>query len=214
MRTSKPICVKKLPEEGYTNKSGVDFQTTCWKYFHNELTECRLQLWSLLLGRLGANVDRLLLPVLQLRTILEEPTLGEMEDALGRISHDPAAAFEETILQIRNLLASRSRLGMGALMWISSRKTALTIPELMDALAIRQNLTNLRAKYRPSPSVILECCQGLVMTDPESNVIRPAHYTIQEYLVSHTSTLFPRAAAEMASACLKYLSLEGFLTGP
>jgi hypothetical protein len=166
------------------------------------------------LAILEANIDRFLLPVLQLRTILEEPTLGEMEDAFDSISHDLDAAFGETLLRIKSLPGSRSRLGMSALMWISHAKRPLHISELIDALAVRRELTKLDAKYRPSLHMILECCQGLVIMDAKSHFMRPAHYTIQEYLTSHAGTIFPRAAAEMASTCLRYLMFEDFADGP
>ncbi|KAJ2972829.1 hypothetical protein NUW58_g9099 [Xylaria curta] len=106
-----------------------------------------------------------LLPVLQVRTILNEPTLGDMEDRLEELSGNLGQAFEETIARIKRQPGNRSHI-------------------------------------------------GLVVIDPETTDVRPAHYTIQEYLVGHSEQLFPRAEAEIASSCLKYLLFEDFEDGP
>lgn len=121
-----------------------------------------------------------------------------MEDALEGMSHNLDQAFDETVLRIQRLPANRCRLGMSALMWTCFAMRPLSIPELSDALAIQLESTTLNTRYRPTTSMILECCQGLLILDPESNIIRPAHYTIQEYLLNHKGALFPIANAELA----------------
>ena len=161
-----------------------------------------------------ANIVRFLLPVIQLRSILKEPTLGEMEDALERIPEDLNQALKDTIERIRSQPESRARLGMNALMWISHSRRSLTISELIDALAVKDEQTRFRANYRPTSSMVLECCQGLVNLDSETDGIRPAHYSIQQYLAENSSTLFPHAIASMAIICLKFLSFEDFKDGP
>ncbi|KAH9892086.1 hypothetical protein F4778DRAFT_323682 [Xylariomycetidae sp. FL2044] len=155
-----------------------------------------------------------LLPVLQLRTILKEPTLGDMEYSLKRISHDLISALEETAERIRSLPRSRRELGMCALMWICHAKRPLEVSELADVLAIRPHLNRANENYRPFTSTILDCCQGFLHVEPVTQIIRPVHYTIQEYLTNNSAKLFPDAEARMACACLKYLLFEDFAAGP
>ncbi|KAL4985112.1 ankyrin [Aspergillus falconensis] len=154
-----------------------------------------------------------LLPVIQLRTILKEPTLGEMEDKMADLSQSLSEAFADTISRIQQLPESRSRLGMGALMWLSHTTRPLTESELSGALAIHRAQTADNAKYRPATKTILECCQGLATVDMEGHV-RLAHYAIQEYLRDHSNDLFPRAEATIAATCLRYLVFEDFRDGP
>ncbi|KAJ5613105.1 ankyrin [Penicillium lagena] len=154
-----------------------------------------------------------LLTVLRVRTILKEPTLGEMEDRVADLSHSLNDAFADTISRIQKLSESRSRLGMGALMWLSQTARALTESELSDALAIRSAQNAVNVKYRPATKTILECCQGLATVDVEGYV-RLAHYAIQEYLGDHLEELFPRAEATIAVTCLRYLVFENFQDGP
>ncbi|CAJ2506546.1 Uu.00g006760.m01.CDS01 [Anthostomella pinea] len=155
-----------------------------------------------------------LLAVLQLRTILREPTLGEMEDALESLSHDLTEAFKDTVLRIKTLPKSRCRLGMDALMWVSHAKRPLTLEELLDVLVVRPGLARVNAKYRPSLITVLDCCQGLLVMDQETRVIRPAHYAIQEYLHSSSTRKFPTALSQMACICPGYLSFNDFRDGP
>lgn len=137
-----------------------------------------------------------------------------MEDRLEELSRDLTQAFGETVARIQRQAGNRGRIGMGVLMYLTHWKRPLDIAELSDALAIRPNQTRVNPKYRPSPDVVLECCQGLVAIDPETAFVRPAHHAIQEYLVCHSRQLFPRAEAEVASNCLEYLLFEDFEDGP
>ena len=157
--------------------------------------------------------NRFLLPVLQLRTLFKEPTIGEMEDQLADLFHSLNDAFEDTISRIQRLPESRSRLGMGALMWLSYTTRALTEAELSDALAIHSGQNAVKVKYRPPTKTILECCQGLATVDGEG-FIRLAHYAIQEYLSDHSKNLFPRGEAAIAVTSLRYLAFENFQDGP
>jgi hypothetical protein len=104
----------------------------------------------------------------QLRTVLKEPTAGEMEDALVSLSRNLPEAFEETIARIQRLPESRRRLGINTLMWICHAKRTLTVFELSEALSVRHGQTSLSQKHCPSPSMIIECCQGLVILDSET----------------------------------------------
>ncbi|KAJ5491905.1 hypothetical protein N7453_010002 [Penicillium expansum] len=154
-----------------------------------------------------------LLPVLRLRTVLKEPTLGDMEDRIEELSQTLSEAFADTISRIQRLPGSCSRLGMGALMWLSHTTRTLTESELSDVLAIHSVRNAVDIKYRPATKTIIECCQGLATVDVEGYV-RLAHYAIQEYLTEHSKDLFPRAKAKIAVTCLRYLAFENFQDGP
>ncbi|KAK0629465.1 hypothetical protein B0T17DRAFT_615233 [Bombardia bombarda] len=190
-------------------------------YLHQELNQKNAadvaddEFLDRLVQKLSEGADGMfLLPVLQLRTILKEPTLGEMEDRLENLSHGLDEAFAETVTRIQSLPESRRRLGMGALMYLTYAVRPMTVHELSDALAFRPGQTCVKAKYRPSGKVILECCQGLVAIDAETAHVRVAHYAIQEYLVEHSNALFPQAEAKIATNCMRYLLLEDFKSGP
>ena len=157
---------------------------------------------------------RFLLPVLQLRTILNEPTLGEMEDSLDDLSHNLTEAFEETIKRIQGLPTSRSRLGMEVLMYLTHAARTVTMDELRDLLSVRPGHTRADVKYRPTEKMIMDCCQGLTTVDATTGHVSPCHYSVKEYLLTNDQQLFPRAEAILAVKCLRYTLLENFRTGP
>lgn len=136
-----------------------------------------------------------------------------MEDRLVDLSNSLSDAFADTISRIQRLPESRSRLGMGALMWLTHTPRAMAETELSDALAIHSKQKEVNVKYRPTTKTILECCQGLATVDAEGHV-RLAHYAIQEYLTDYSEDLFPRAEARIAVTCLRYLVFENFLDAP
>ncbi|KFY68452.1 hypothetical protein V496_01074 [Pseudogymnoascus sp. VKM F-4515 (FW-2607)] len=82
-----------------------------------------------------------LLPILQLRTILDEPTVGDMEDSLSSISHNLSGAFEETISRIQGLPERRKLLGMRTLMWICHAKCPIKVTDVSAAVSVKLNQT-------------------------------------------------------------------------
>lgn len=173
-----------------------------------------LDIQCLVSYRNEANHCRFLLPILLLRSVLNQPTTGDMEDALVSLPQNLSGAFEETITRIQRLPEARKGLGMSALMWICHAKRALTVSELSDALAVKLDRAAMSPKHRPSHKVIVECCQGLVTIDPATMSVRLVHYAIQEYLAEHSGELFHHADARLAAACLTYLLCEPFTKGP
>ncbi|KAK0387224.1 hypothetical protein NLU13_5537 [Sarocladium strictum] len=155
-----------------------------------------------------------LLPVLQLRTVLNEPTIGEMQDKLDQLTEALSDAFAETMARIQRLPGSRSRLALSALMHLAHAQRLFQASELCDILALRPEKSFLDTKYRPRAKMILDCCQGLAVLDEETGQIRLAHYAIQEYLVSNSEQLFPKFAVRLAFDCLDYLLLDDFKEGP
>lgn len=162
----------------------------------------------------GSASGMFLLPVLQLRTVLNEPTIGEMEDKLDQLTDALSDAFEETLARIQRLPGSRGRLALSALMHLAHAKRLFQASELSDVLALRPGSTTINAKYRPTAKMILECCQGLATLDEQTGQLRLAHYAIQEYLVANSESLFPQYKVKLAFACLDYLLLDDFRSGP
>jgi hypothetical protein len=146
--------------------------------------------------------------------VLKEPTAGAMEDALASLSPSLDSAFEKTILRIQRLPESRRQLGINILMWISHAKRPLDVSELSDALSIKSGQTASSLKHRPSPSIMLECCQGLVSVEQNADYIHLAHYSIQEYLVKNSKSLFGDAQINLGSIALTYLRFDDFRNGP
>ena len=155
-----------------------------------------------------------LLPALHLRTLVDMTSVGEIYDALGSLSESLSEAYRTTISRIQNLGPSRSELGLQVLQWVCFSMRPLTVDELQDILCVKYGQTTRDIRYRPILRMMLECCQGLILVDPETSLVRPAHFTVQEHIVDNASTLFPRRDVDVAKKCLTYLSFQDFTTGP
>ena len=156
---------------------------------------------------------RFLLPALQIQTVLSEPTIGEMEDALGSMPLTLHEAFDETMARIHRQPEGRRRLARRILMWLSHAMSPLTVIELSETLATRVGQTSLDRRYLPSQRSMVECCLGLAIVDEESSSIRLAHYSIHEYLNDRQPEIFPSAEDDIAEQCFTYLSLDSLSQG-
>lgn len=159
-------------------------------------------------------IYRFLLSVLQIRTIITLPTVGDIEEALASLSKDLPEAIGETIDRIKRLPQSRSRLGMQILLWISHAKREMTASQLSDALSVNCGQKTAKPTYRPSTQIMEACCLGLVVIDRQTMVVRLAHYSIQECLTNLNEPVFVHAEADLAVICLTYLLLDSFGQGP
>ncbi|KAK2799233.1 hypothetical protein FQN51_007063 [Onygenales sp. PD_10] len=155
-----------------------------------------------------------LLSVLHTRTVLKEPTPGDMEDSLGSLSSDLSDAFQATISRIQRMAEGRRRLGITTLMLISHARRTITVSELLDFLSIQRGQTAVRPRHRPLLRVVLDCCQGLVKTGSRAKRVRLAHSAVKEYLVQNGGQLFGDGEANISTLCLTTLLLDPFQQGP
>ena len=151
--------------------------------------------------------------MLQVQAILNEPTAGEMEEALVAMPRGLNDAFEETLQRIQKQPDGRKRIGLNALMWISHARRPLLVKELSEALAIKPGDKAVNPKYKPSQKLMVACCLGLATIDEESSVIRLVHYSVQEYFREHQNRIFPFGEREVAGNLITYLLFDSFALG-
>lgn len=151
--------------------------------------------------------------VLQVRAILDEPTLGDMKTALGKLPRGLNDALDSTLSRIRDQPDGRRRIGLNTLMWISHAKRPLLVIELSEALAIRLGDNLLNRDSQPSQGIIVDCCMGLVTVDEETSEVRLVHFSVQEYLHANQSIFFPDAESIIAGACITYSLFDVFGEG-
>ena len=89
----------------------------------------------------------------------------------------------------------------------------LTATELCYALAIEVGETKFDAENLDDIESILLVCCGLVTVDSETETVRLAHYTTQDYFKKFGSRHFPSAQKDIAVSCLTYLLFDEFGEG-
>lgn len=156
-------------------------------------------------------MSRFLLPVLQMQTIAHQMTKSEIRRCLRNFSTDLHQVFEDNIGRILREPPNRKHVAVRSLMWITHARRPLNIDELRHALATRLEDKDLDGDNLIPARSIIECCSGLVVLDDESSTFRLVHSTLQEYLISLKTNLFPSADNYMTSVCLTYLCFDCFI---
>ncbi|KFZ12211.1 hypothetical protein V502_07220 [Pseudogymnoascus sp. VKM F-4520 (FW-2644)] len=145
---------------------------------------------------------------LQVDTISELTTRGEVREALEALPMEESEFYHQAIKRIRNQKRHRDK-AFRILAWTLCAKRPLSVGEMQLAAAIKP-LEDFTLKK----SDIVDFCGGLVLVNSESGTVAFAHLTINEYLKSASKDIFPTEPEQViASTCLTYLSLPPFKSG-
>jgi hypothetical protein len=101
------------------------------------------------------------------------------------------------------------------LSWIVHAADArpLTMNELRQLLVIDLGDTQIDER-QSSAEDIIAVCQSLIALDAESNVVRFAHFTVQEFLTEKYTHYKLKPRKELAKVCITYITLDVFEAGP
>jgi len=152
---------------------------------------------------------RFLLVSLNIDTVLEEATISQRKKRLDRVIQGNSLrdAYSATLERIRAQRGGISKLGMGALMWLSHSERPLNANELCHALGVEIGSTDLDSQNIPVIETLLGCTLGLVTLEASSHTLHLVHYTLQEYLSNNTD-LFYHPHSTIAEVCLTYLNFQ------
>ena len=124
------------------------------------------------------------------------------------------AVYEDVLKRITEQPHEDRRLAKRALCYIYCARRPLILDELRHALAVEQNDNALDSTAIIDTDTLIDIAGGLVRVDQESGTLRLVHYTLQEYLKKNYGVLLQDPEAELAKACLTYLSFDVFGDGP
>lgn len=114
-------------------------------------------------------------------------------------------AYDQAMQRIQDQKPGFRTLAERALSWITYTYRLLTVKELCYALAIEVGETEFdEDNLDDIESILLVCC-GLVIVEPETETVRLAHYTTQDYFKKFGSRHFPSAREDIAVICLTHL---------
>ncbi|RSM04654.1 hypothetical protein CDV31_009979 [Fusarium ambrosium] len=159
-------------------------------------------------GVLEAASGMFLLVKFQTDSLLSQSTKGHLLDALKNLGKgEPALddAYDKIMKRIGNQKQAQKELAIEALQWIVYSKRPLSTLELLHALAVGKGNKSFSSDYIPKLADLLPLFAGLVIVDRESDIIRLAHQTAQEYF-GRKSGHFPGVASLITKACVQYLS--------
>ncbi|KAI5839953.1 hypothetical protein DFP73DRAFT_500816, partial [Morchella snyderi] len=123
--------------------------------------------------------------------------------------HPLDTTYDRVLENIHQQPKRLAELAIKILSWIVKAQRALTVEEIQIAVSINPGFSALDVDLdAPEKATLLEVCASLVIID-ESNVVRLAHLTVQEYLLRST-VLLSEIDYEIALTCITYFSFEIF----
>lgn len=146
----------------------------------------------------------------QVKNTLSRTFRASVEDVHSTNAY--SEQYDLAMERITNQPTYTADLARATLAWMTFACRPLTPIELRTAwaIALSEDKTELDPDYLPDMDLLMSICAGLVTVDKEANIVRPAHYTTQDYLKRTHDMWFPDGRKQNALACISYLSLKDF----
>lgn len=161
---------------------------------------------------------------LQSRLILDQTHLYGIRAALDSIPSDIRGIVNNALDMIKVQDPNRAKLANWALALLTAAQAPLTEAAMCHALGLAHVLDNKKNGRKPSkldiesipnPESIVECCIGLIKSEPTTKVVTLAHFDILQEMRKRWDQLFASEhAPRLARTCIEYLSLPEFSKGP
>ena len=134
-------------------------------------------------------------------------TRQQIQNALDR-DPDMTTLYEEAMQRIKNQKDESRDLGLKTLSTIVCAKRLLSVPELLQCLAIEPGDDDFNDENDYDKESILECTLGLINIESDGSNVRLVHSTLQHYLEDNIDKWFSKAELGMAIACLTCLNFR------
>ncbi|KAI3326265.1 hypothetical protein HD806DRAFT_489812 [Xylariaceae sp. AK1471] len=117
--------------------------------------------------------------------------------------------YDNAVQRIESQHHSNREWAIRTLQWVCFAMRPLTSMELIHALAVDKEDTELSEDNIVSTELLVEYCGGLVVIEPESKIVRFVHFTTQEYFEAEkNSPLFEGTDASIALTCITFLNFH------
>jgi hypothetical protein len=143
-------------------------------------------------------------------SLAKEDNIRDLRESLRELPQDIKGTYDEALRRIQ--LQDRRKVARAeeVLTWINCAKRPLKIDELLCALAIRPCDADLDQEAVPNADSVLSACCGLVVVDPESQIVRLVHYTTEEYFKDIQIFRSPESHRHVAGVLITYLGFSCF----
>ncbi|KAI5838326.1 ankyrin repeat-containing domain protein [Morchella snyderi] len=143
---------------------------------------------------------------LQILALCEEPTAKCVREALKKLPKDLKETYDR-IIERTQMRQSSSRIAQSVLAWLLSAQEPCPLPTILQAFAVGPGEdmfdTDILSLTLPR---VLDCCKNLIVNDINTQKLRFAHFSVQEYLVGNLKYQEgPVNHTTMAEICLKVL---------
>ncbi|KAM6479217.1 ankyrin repeat-containing domain protein [Trichoderma sp. SZMC 28011] len=147
---------------------------------------------------------------LHVDALAQLPTVGHVRQALRNLPEKLDVIYERAMERIETQSDAVQKLAKKVLSWLIYARRVLSAAELRHAVAVEPKTQQLNEEFIPDKEILGSICAGLVTFDAESDAVRLAHYTMQEYFERDGKYWFQDAEAHIATACITYISFDVF----
>ncbi|KPM35886.1 hypothetical protein AK830_g10674 [Neonectria ditissima] len=158
-----------------------------------------------------------LLAHLHMEFLASKLTLGAFEHGLTQLSSTPNEVYDAALERITGQNEDRRQLAIRVITWIVFAERALTVTELIHALAIQDAASQIESSKRVIPKAsatsetewaLTSACAGIVVgvVENDTGFLRLAHGSAEEYLRNGQSILFQDSQSTLAETCLHCLT--------
>src|SRR5262249_35742616 len=131
--------------------------------------------------------------------------------ALSTLPTGPPSAYSAFLSRI--LSSDRAASAKRLIGWVLCATRPLSTEELKHALSIEEGDKVHDANCLVDIDAIISSCEGVIVVDDASRMVRFVHYTFQEFLEKQAPEPSEQVHDEMAKSCLTYLLFQSFSTG-
>ena len=152
--------------------------------------------------------SRFLLAQLHMDSLRDKTSIKSVKKALETLPEGAKGldlAYDEALKRVDSQRDGFRLLAKRLLGWVTYSERLMTVTEVQYALAIEPDTLFLDEENLSDVDEIVGFCAGLVIVDEETQIIRLAHYTTQEYLTRNGDRILPSAQQDIAVSCLTYL---------
>ncbi|RFU72749.1 serine threonine- kinase chk2 [Trichoderma arundinaceum] len=150
--------------------------------------------------------------------VRSDPTLKD--DITGAIIQESQgitldATYSDALERIYSQDPDSVELAELILFWVISARRSLTVRDLQHLYATRElsDGESLEEDDLPDDDILTGVCSGLIIVDAESQVVRPVHYTAQQYFDKCHQVRMQEAKLDLTNISLAYLTLPNFSSG-
>lgn len=116
--------------------------------------------------------------------------------------------YDDAMRRIEAQEPDHRDIAVKTLAWVSYAFRSLSVQELQHALVIEPGHSELDEELLLDAQSITALCAGLVVVEPETNVVNLVHYTAKNYFENIRSVRFPGFHAAITMSCATYLALK------
>ncbi|KAJ2990388.1 hypothetical protein NUW58_g2975 [Xylaria curta] len=155
-----------------------------------------------------------LLAYLQITLLEKQTTVWNIRKVMETLPQGLYDFYRQAFDRIQEGGNEDKELAIKTLSFVFCARKTLTLDELLHALSVKPEHTELRADNCSTSQILLDVCKGLIWFDESIGTVGLVHYTLQEYFQNHLELLPGNPDALVAESCLRYLSFDIFESGP